>query len=912
MLQHPERLLKKEKIPNEVVQRYKLQEESVRKETYQTASSLALIFMLAGVALDWVVVPHQAANFFFIRCTCASLLGVVLYFLKDYDLSGTRLRVLGHLVAFLPTVSILLMIFLLGKDNSTYYAGLNLVLIGASMLLRWPTRDSIISATLCVLCYMLVSWYARGEQNGGFKIWFNNFFFLFVTAFFSCIGTKMYNKLRFGEFLLIDQLERSSREISIAHEKLRALDAAKTRFFANVSHELRTPLTLILGPLEHLKSTAAVVRDRQTRDLVEMLEENGLRLLRLIDNLLDLVRLDSAAIPMRVSRIPIRNFLEGMVGALAATANLKGIQLDYEAELYPDVEECLLDPDRLEKILLNLGMNALKFTPRGGRILLKVESNKEYVKFSVSDTGAGISENDKLFIFERFWQADMSAKRKHGGVGIGLALTKQLTDSMNGVITVESAEGKGTTFHVKLPLYVKSDLDYLVPYAQQQDPDLVEKLHQKAQLAGLNEDNNFQVQDSSLINTLPTDGVSRARILIADDEPGLRRYLHTALYTHEIIEARDGIEAWELARQQLPDLIVLDLMMPGLDGLEVTKRLRKHLPTSRIPIILITATAEETPRLEALRAGVSEFITKPFSTAELNARLNNLLQQKRYEKDLSTSKQELEIAHEELKDNETRLVHAESLSALGRMSAGIIHEINNPLNYATTALHTLKTFTKILPTDEQNEFKEILSDLGEGISRVVNIVTDLRSFTKGGMSPFHEVDLGKVLEASRRLVSSAIGDIKVDWYVEQNLNVWGSENQLVQVFVNLINNAASFVTNAKARGEEPLLTIHAKRSDTGLVYAFVRDNGSGIRAEDLGKVFEPFFTRRDVGSGMGLGLSICHQICQSHDADLSVRSEYGAWTEFSVLFPAPSSKRRSGLTDVIPLPRANSTLISRS
>jgi signal transduction histidine kinase len=139
--------------------------------------------------------------------------------------------------------------------------------------------------------------------------------------------------------------------------------------------------------------------------------------------------------------------------------------------------------------------------------------------------------------------------------------------------------------------------------------------------------------------------------------------------------------------------------------------------------------------------------------------------------------------------------------------------------------------------------------------------------------------------------------------------VWGSENQLVQVFVNLMNNAASFVDAAQARGEQPTLTITARRSEAGTIVAAVRDNGTGIRAEDIGKVFEPFFTRRDVGSGMGLGLSICHQICQSHDATLEVDSDYGAWTEFSVRFPPPGAKRRSGLTEEVPLPRTGRVVI---
>jgi signal transduction histidine kinase len=884
----------------EVVLLYEQRESSVRAEAYQLAASLGLIFMLAGVVLDLVLVPEKAPLFFLIRVASALGLAAVLAMLRRQP-SGRSMNVLGHLVAVIPMVAILSMVLISGDRHDTYYAGLNLVLIGSSMLIRWPTRDSVVSALICVLSYMIVSWTIMHPDEGGegFRFWFNNSFFLCVTAFFSCVGTHLYNRLRFGEFLLVREIERSRSEITDSHDKLQALDEAKTRFFANVSHELRTPLTLILGPLEHLKATNAVSRDRQTRDLVQMLEENGLRLLKLIDNLLDLVRLDSAAMALRLSSIPTKSFIEGMGAALGSTAGLKGIQLDTFSDAPAD-HTCHLDRDRLEKIILNLGMNAIKFTPRGGRISLAAMLKSDGVVFEVRDTGCGIKASDQQLIFEPFWQADMSARRKHSGVGIGLALTKQLTESMRGKIDIETEEDKGTIFRVHLPLTLAGQVS---DAEEVTDLDPVETLHIRAQLSGLNEDDNARTHDLESPPAIPVDGLARARLLIADDEPGLRRYLCTALYQHEIVEARDGLEAWELAKQHLPDLILLDMMMPGLDGLEVAKRLREHLPTSRIPIILVTANAEEAPRMEALRAGVNEFVTKPFSTIELQVRLQNLLKQRRFERELSSSKTELEVAHRELKENETRLVHAESLSALGRMSAGIIHEINNPLNYANTALHTLKTFSKALPEDERPEYADIIGDLGEGLQRVINIVTDLRSFTKGGMQPSHEVDLNRALESARRLVSSSIGDTALEWKLEPDLVVWGSDNQLVQVFVNIIQNASSFVGAAAVRGDKPLLSVTAQSSEGGSVMVSIRDNGSGIRKEDLGRVFEPFFTRRDVGSGMGLGLSICHQICQSHEATLEVNSEHGQWTEFTITFPPPSLRRRGRNTDQVPMPR---------
>ena len=884
-------------------------EHSIRVANYGRTAVWAIVFMLAGVSLDFVVFPDLLGHFFAIRCVCSLLLAAVLLYVRR-PRTDLTIRIAVHIVGLLPMVSILWMIYLTGGYASPYYAGINLVLVAASLLLRWPTKDGIINAVLCLGGYLAVIWPSllHATENH-FSPAFNNVYFVVVTAFFACAGTYYYNTLRFQEFNLRAQLEASRADLEENHSKLQALDEAKTRFFANVSHELRTPLTLILGPLESLKRDLAISRNARHIELIAMLEDNGLRLLRLINDLLDLVRLDSGVMPNRNERLDMKKFISGMVGSLRATAETKQLQFTGHCET-TDTEWCWADRDKLEKIILNLSINAIKFTPVGGRIELTIFITSTHLKFVITDTGVGIKSDEVPFVFERFWQADMSAKRKHGGVGIGLSLVKNVVDSLGGKIEVDSKIGIGTTFTVTLPHVVPDAAASDVPAAPQATLDSVEILYQRARLSGVADTDDHQ-HGNTFANDFPVapeaglDG-RMPLALVADDEPGLRRYLAQSLYPNRVLEAKDGLEAWELARQYLPDIIILDLMMPGLDGIEVTRRLRAHTPTAHTPIVLVTANAENSPRLDALEAGVSDFLTKPFSTAELTTRIRNLLTQRRHEHDLADSKKALEVAHEELKDNEARLVQAESLSALGTMSAGIIHEVNNPLNYASTALHTLKTFERSVVEGERADYVETLGDAIEGVGRVIKIIKDLRSFTNGTAGTAERVELASVVESARRLVSSQMVGTGLIVNVPQQTIVMGNSNQLTQVLQNLLQNAASFAPAAALRGETPRITVTAETSAGGNVMLTVHDNGSGIKSDDLPKIFAPFFTKRDVGQGMGLGLSICHQILTVHRANIQVTSELNAYTEFAICFPPVDSHFEFDVS------RHNSSLIPSS
>ena len=252
---------------------------------------------------------------------------------------------------------------------------------------------------------------------------------------------------------------------------------------------------------------------------------------------------------------------------------------------------------------------------------------------------------------------------------------------------------------------------------------------------------------------------------------------------------------------------------------------------------------------------------------------------------LAENNTELETANNKLKEQGSLLVQSEKLSSLGRMSAGIVHEVNNPLNYSKIAIHTLKSFKSSISEEERDDYLEVISDAEEGLVRVIGIITDLRSFTRGDTAAMDYINVAAFVESARKLSSSTLVDIEVDIDIDPALQIEGNERQLCQLLINFFQNAvrAIEVKEAKLGPFQGKLSLKAE-SSVGGVSLIMRDNGCGISAEDIDRIFEPFFTKNDVGEGMGLGLSICHRILDQHRAKIDVNSVVNEFTEFKIRF----------------------------
>ncbi|MCP5104257.1 MAG: response regulator [bacterium] len=425
--------------------------------------------------------------------------------------------------------------------------------------------------------------------------------------------------------------------------ELEEMDKAKSRFFANISHEFRTPLTLIMGPLEQILSDNP---QKEMKAKARLMLRNSQRLLNLINQLLELARLDSGKMKLEVSEQNIVPFLRNIVMCFESLAAQNKLDLIFNNE--DENMPVYFDTEKLEKIITNLLSNAFKYTSAEGSITVTVRKDagtggfpSGCVEISVRDTGTGIPGNQLPHIFDRFYRVEGGHEHKHKGSGIGLALIKELVELHHGEIDVRSScredHNRGTEFFLRLPMgdehFEPGEIVEIVEIAAPEDQLPVRKEPSPAYIYTSEEVEEEDVPDESTEAAAggpPTGKEKKSLILVVDDNPDVRIYIKGALEPRfKVVEAADGKEGILRAKEILPDLIVSDVMMPETDGYELCRVLKKDILTSHIPIILLTARVSEESVLEGLETGADDYITKPFSTSVLTVRVGNLIELRR-------------------------------------------------------------------------------------------------------------------------------------------------------------------------------------------------------------------------------------------------------------------------------------------
>ncbi|HVJ92786.1 MAG TPA: ATP-binding protein, partial [Labilithrix sp.] len=467
---------------------------------------------------------------------------------------------------------------------------------------------------------------------------------------------------------LDENVRKRTQELSEAYATLARLDSLKTKFFANVSHELRTPLTLSIGPTELLLRDPAI--GAELKGPLESVYKNQVRLLKLINDLLDFSKLEAGQMTTRFAAADVTQMLRSHSAMIEGAAVSRGITLTLDVPDGP--VELYLDTPKFEKIFMNLLSNAFKFTPDGGKIDVRLVVSEDEVDIYVTDTGIGIPEDSRDKVFDRFYQVHGSDTRKYAGTGIGLAMVKEFTELHGGRVAVESTVGEGSTFR----LTFRRGRTHLSDDAIDHAPTETDAAARRQQLVAFETDNNALEDDvvdvgadasgaASALDTLPGLGVAAATsqeddategatILLVDDTSEMRRFLASVLRPHFRVQmARDGLEALEKLQRFVPDLIISDVMMPRMSGTELSSAV-KAMPGAlgRTPVILVTAKAEMSMKLDGLSSGADDYLVKPFDVAELMCRAKNLVTVRRQRERLAAAHADLASAHAELKAQE--------------------------------------------------------------------------------------------------------------------------------------------------------------------------------------------------------------------------------------------------------------------
>jgi adenylate cyclase len=459
-------------------------------------------------------------------------------------------------------------------------------------------------------------------------------------------------------------VSENKRILSIVREqadKLMELDKIKNHFFANLSHEFRTPLALTIGPLEDAIRGEFGEPGERLRKQLEMMLRNSQRLLRLINQLLDISKIESGEMSLKSSNYDIGKMARELCQSFTPFAERKNIEFSFETGDNPLYLE--IDCEKIEKVINNLLSNAIKFTPEGGKVklLLETEETRQGVRLTIWDTGPGISENNIDKIFNRFYQVDGSSTRDYEGTGIGLSLVKELVELHGGNIEVKSEHGFGSEFIVFIPGQVS--------HAQ-----IGNKSSWTINKGDSQELTNIKVVEKhSLANTSLSDESKNATVLIVDDNSDIRDYLATCLMPEfNVVQAADGEEGIALAHKHQPDLVISDIMMPGVDGYQLCSAIKEDAQLSHTPVIFLTARASEEMKLEGLETGADDYLAKPFSARELLARSRNLITLHNQKKELKKLNLQLE---QQVKDQLDELVKNRRLTSY--FSGNLLRRILN-------------------------------------------------------------------------------------------------------------------------------------------------------------------------------------------------------------------------------------------
>lgn len=663
---------------------------------------------------------------------------------------------------------------------------------------------------------------------------------------------------RSGLERLVDQ--RTS-ELRLARDQLagtvvelREAQGARERFFGNITHEIRTPLSLILLAASDVQQHAGNVLDERARGNLGAVTDAANKLVRLVDELLLL----AAGQEDKLRTVPERTDLGALIGAMITAwrpaAEAAGLELFGRAQ--PSLVASV-DPIAIERVASNLLSNAIKYTPGGGTIEIELADEPDGIRLSVLDTGLGIEDELQGRLFGRFERAHGETHRKTG-TGLGLFVAKQLVEAHGGtIVALRRTTGAGSELRVVLPAA-------LVLRGDASDVPAVAQLHLvDAPIAPIEPVRRFQPS-----------GFSSGTILLAEDDVQLADLIaRTLADEYTVVVAHNGAMALEIVPQHQPQLLITDVDMPGLNGIELSRRFREITGDRLAPIIVLSAMFDRGTRMAGLEAGAVDYVTKPFDPLELRARIR---------------------AQFRMRELAVRLQRAEQLSAMGILTAGLAHELRNPANGIVNAVGPLADLLPrelVRPDTAVGQLIEVLTGCANQIGFLSR---QLLGFRKGVVElDLRQIPIRDLMQRAISLAHPGSVEIRVDSLCDGVVKC--APPLMMQVLSNLIDNA---VYAAGSGG-----WVQIRTSANGNIFTVeISDSGPGVPLQLRERVFEPFFTTKPAGVGTGLGLSLARDIVHRHGGVLEIR-ERGTQACFVIELPNYSSLDAVGKTAMMAAPR---------
>lgn len=699
-------------------------EERLAKE-YDLKARTRLILILSGILyasfliLDAIYAAPYFRLFLVIRMVVVAA-HVVLFVLLGRIRTHRGFTNACIALTIFDVGGISIMIQALGGFQSEYVQGLYLIILGMAIIVPLAFRNTLILYMLIWISYAVPGFFNMSIGTSEWRGVITNLFFLTAMAVLGAWGSRVLDDFRRRELRSRIELEAATSKLQESNTKLKSLDELKNQFFANVNHELRTPLTLMLAPLGPMIDGNMGRLSIKQRETVATIRHNGLRLLKLINNLLDLTKLEEGKMRLKIKSLEFVEYINGLLGSVRPLADRKRIKLFFQHP--PHNLPLNIDPEHFEKVVLNLLSNALKFTPEGGRITLYIEEDPAHVTLIVEDTGIGIPENMRAAIFDRFSQVDGSLSRAQEGTGIGLSLASEIVKLHGGRIHVESELGKGSRFIVEIlkgeahfgtEVLDRRVADHPVSFrkrATDSEPPRIQDI--------ISDFRKLQLSDLEREDIGPETGpLIRAhdyRLLVIDDNPDILKLMKLLLEEeYDLDFASSGEEGLRRMREGMPDLAISDVMMPGMDGHAFCRKVKEDPGLKHIPVMLVTARTGAEMLAEGIEAGADDYIAKPFDSTELKARVRSLLRMRKAEAELALINQNLKVRTQDLVDRQRTLF----LSMVKSLVSALDAKDKYTRDHSSRVTEITLSIAKQMGLDERElrdlELAAVLHDVGK-------------------------------------------------------------------------------------------------------------------------------------------------------------------------------------------------------